>query len=273
MTITKNIRFYDNQFLDTSNTDVVTGEADHPFSNALSPVRSMTYVPDYSTYRTWHIEADFGYNAPVSLVAIVPKLGEVFNVSEAATITLKANNIDDFTSPPFSQTIVASDYGLFCHIDNSEGGYRYWRLDVDDSVNPLNDNPGYYPVELAYIYFGDHVNITERTINRGFSKQEVDPSRDQVSMSGTRYFEERQKYLELNSMGLGYMPADERRLLEQMFYDFGTHDPFFVSLDPSLEFSDYDWELTRFMRFKSAPTLRNFHSDVYSMAFSLQEVV
>ena len=69
------------------------------------------------------------------------------------------------------------------------------------------------------------------------------------------------------------MPASERRLIEQMFFDFGKHDPFFVALDPTLAFSTYDWELTKFVRFEGMPTQTNYYADVYSMAFNLVEAV
>jgi hypothetical protein len=274
MTMTRNIRFYDNQYLTDANTTKRTGESGYPFDNALTTIRSQVYVPTMATHRTWYLYCDFGWNAPISFLAVIGPLGEIFNVSSAAVITLKANNIDDFTgTTPYSETITASEYGLYKHIDNSDGGYRYWRLDVDDSTNPESSDLDDYPVKIGHIYFGDHVQITERTINSGFVKSEIDPSTGQTSMNGQKYFDNKQKYLSYAGLGLGYMPADERSLLEQMFYDYGKSDPFFISLDPSLKFSTYEWELSRLVRFDKEPQLTSFYSDIYSMTFSVSEAV
>ncbi len=264
MTISKNIRFFDNQFITASNTTVSSAEASYPFSNAVDTIRSKLYRP---TSNTWSLEWDFSYPAAISFLGIVGQLGEVFTISEAATITLKAENIAaSWTSPAFSETITASDYGAFLQIDNSTGGYRYWRLDVTDTDNPVAN-------EVGYIYLGNHTEIEERDINRGFDMSQIDPSKLMASVDGTEYADERQKFKTFSNLGLGYMSGSDRRAVEQMFYEFGKTQPLFVSLDPTLARSTYDWEQTRLMRFADEPSLTNFSNDIYSMSFNLREIV
>ena len=264
MTILKKIRFFDNQFIDESNSTASSEDASYPYSNALNTIRSKLYRP---TSNVWYIEWDFGWNADITFFGAIGKLSETFTVSEQATITLKANNIPSmWSSPPFEETITASDYAMYLQIDKDLSGYRYWRLDVDDSSNATQN-------EIGYIFLGNHVEVTERDINAKYSKTEIDPSIKTTSINGTQYYDERIKYLRIQNLGLGYMPADERRELEQMFYDFGKHDPFFCSLDPTLSYSTYDWELTRFFRFAAEPMSTNWYGDVFSMSFSLDEVI
>jgi hypothetical protein len=264
MSITKNLRFHWNQQISTGNSTVSSASGTYPFANALDPIRSKLYQP---TSNVWNIEWDFGWSAPNSFFGIVGTIDKPFTISEAATMTLKADNIpSNWTTPAFSSAIVPSDYGALLNMDNSGGGYRYWRLDVDDSLNPVQN-------EVGFMYLGDHVDITERDINRGFSKTLIDPTVLMRSVNGTLYSDKRQKRLMISNIGMGYIPGEERRLLEQMYWDFGIDTPLFVSLDPTLSFSTYDWELTRLVNFTAQPQFTNFSNDKYSMAFTLQESV
>jgi hypothetical protein len=264
MAITKNIRFFDNQYITSSNSTVSSEHASYDFDNVLDPIRSKLYQPNGTN--VWNIVWDLATTAPISFFGAIGKSPTSFTVSEAATITLQANNILSWSSPPFEETITPSDYGMFLQIDNSGGGYRYWKLDVDDSANPTQN-------EIGYMYLGDHVEIVNRDISKGFSKTIVDPSTQMVSLAGTRYFDERPKYMKFSNVGISHMEASERRKIEQMFFDFGIHDPFFVAFDPTLAFSTYDWELTKFVRFEGPPTQTNFYEDIFSMSFNLIEVV
>lgn len=264
MTITRHIKFFDNQFITDANTTKSSENSSYPFDNAIDNIRSKIFQP---TSNTWYLEFDFGYSAPVSFFGLVGKIDDPLTISETATVTLKASNIaSDWTSPPFSETLSPSDYGIFKHIDNASGGYRYWRLDVADTANPTQN-------EIGYIYLGDHALVTERTINKGFNKSIVDPTTLTRSINGAQYSDERIKYTKFAGLGLGYMPADERKILEQMFYDKGKNTSMFVCLDPLLDFSDYDWEYTKLVTFENMPNVTHFSDDIYSMAFSLVEVV
>ena len=264
MAVSKLTRFFDNQFITASNTTVSSSAAGYPFSNAVDTIRSKLWRP---TSNSWSLEWDYNYPAPISFLGIIGKLGEIFTISETATLTLKAENIAaSWTSPAFEQAVTPSDFGAFLQIDNSTGGYRYWRLECADTSNPTQN-------EIGFIYLGDHTQIEERDINRGYAMKQIDPSVLARSIDGTEYAEERQKYKTFTNLGMGYMSGSDRMALEQMFYEYGKSRPFFVSLDPALQRSTYDWELTRFVRFMSEPRLTNFSNDIFSMSFELKEAI
>jgi len=264
MAIGNSIRFFDNQYITVANSTVSSAHASYPFSNAIDTVRSRLYQP--ASTNVFSIEWDFGTASPISFFGAIGKISSPFVISSAAIVTLKANSVpSSWTSPPFEETITPSEHGMFLQIDNSGGGYRYWRLDVNDSVNPTRS-------EIGYMYMGDHVNVS-RAINKGFTKQYIDNSKISKSVDGTKYYDESQKYQQFSGLQLGHLPNADRVLLEAFIYEFGIHTPFFVSLDPDLSFSIYDYEYTKYCNFDKIPSFGNTFNDTFSMGFSLVEAI
>jgi len=265
MTITKHIRFMDNQYLTTSNTTASSEEALYPWSNALNDIRSKIYKP---TSNIFDITIDLGINLPVTFIGIVGPKDSVFSISDQATVTLQGNNINDFVTPPFDETLTVTQRGIFGVFDDESdaSSYRYWKLSIDDNTNPSI-------VNIGYIYLGDHIPLIERTISKGFGKQEIDPSIQLQSQNGTKYFDERPKSTLFSALLMSHMDADERRLIEQFFYDFGRHKRFFCSLDPSLLVSNSLDEMTRLFNFEGNPSLGHNFDDVYTVGFSLRESI
>jgi len=264
MAVTEHIKFFDNQYITASNSTVSSAHSSYPFANAIDTIRSRLYQPNGTN--VWSIEWDLGTSSPISFFGAVGKIQNAFTVSSVATVTLKANSIpSSWTSPPFEETITPSQFGMFLNIDNSGGGYRYWRLDVDDSSNSTQN-------EIGYMYLGDHVDVS-RTINRGFGKSYVDNTKVLSSVDGTKYFDETQKYMAFSGLNLGYLSNADRVRLEAFTYDFGIHKPFFVCLDPTLKFSTYDYEYTKLCHFPRIPNFSNAFNDTFNMSFDLQEVI
>lgn len=264
MAISNYIRFFDNQYITSANSTVSSANSSYPFSNAIDTIRSRLYQPNGTNI--WNIEWDLGTSSPISFFGAIGKIQSPFTVSSAATVTLKANSVpSSWTTPPFSQTITPSEHGMFLQIDNSGGGYRYWRLDVDDSSNATQN-------EIGYMYLGDHVDVS-RALNRGFTKQYVDKSNTMTSVNGTKYFDEFQKYISFNGLSLGHLSNADRVRLEAFIYEFGIHTPFFISLDPTLAFSTYDYEYTKYCTFSGIPSFSNTFNDTFSMSFSVEESI
>jgi len=262
MPVSPNICFADNQFLEASMMTVSSEDSDYPIENILDPIRSRLFKPLSNTF---NIVIDLGVNASVGFIGIVGPLSAYFGISDAATITIEANNINDFVSPPFTTTATPELTGVFKFVDGAND-YRYWKVSIDDNTNPTI-------MELGYLYFGDYLQLESRTLSKGFSSGVVDPTKQVTSMSGALYYDEKQKYHRFNGLSLGYIPAADRRLLEKMYYDNGKSTPMFVSIDPNLKISEEYGELTKLMVFENAPSVNHHFDDVYSVGFSLRESV
>jgi hypothetical protein len=126
-------------------------------------------------------------------------------------------------------------------------------------------------LEFAFIYLGDHTTITNTNWATGFSKELTDPSNVLQSESGALFFEKRPRYLTLNNCSIQLINAQEREDIEQLFYDIGTREPMFVSIDPDVSVSLALEELTRFMVMTQPPTLDHVLRDYYNISFQMRE--
>lgn len=215
---------------------------------------------------TW----DLGAATEIMFFACIGPINDVFSISSSATIKLYANSTNVWTSPALTITLTRDDRGIFQFLDDLAGStYRYWRFEIIDKSNPL----GPEGLKLAHIYLGDYITSVNRNLSSGFNKQYVDNSVRFESEGGAVYSQIKSRYVKFTGMELGYMEASERKELEQMFYDVGTFEAFYVSFDPTLLASTGLSELTRYVLFDDAPVFKHVKNDVFSLMMSLREVV
>jgi len=272
-----NIVFCDNQYLEASMITASSEESGYPIENIVDPIRSRIYKPTSNAFtltidriykptsNAFTLTIDLGVNASIDFVGMVGPISDYFGISDAATITLEANSINDFTTPPYSVSITPELTGIFKFLDGNTD-YRYWKWTIDDTGNPED-------VNIGYIYMGDYTQLADRTVSKGFSTTMVDPTKSTTSMDGTVYYDEKQKYHKFQGLSLGYIPADDRRSLEKLYWDNGKSTPMFVSLDPNLSFSEEYGELTKLVVWENAPSVTHHFDDVYSMSISLRESI
>jgi hypothetical protein len=219
-----------------------------------------------------HITVDFGYIARVTFLGMVGDISTNFKISGDATITIKANNINDFTSPPFSTSTNASEKGVFCHLDLTAGvddtSYRYWKIEITDKFN-VNGPEG---IEVGNIYLGDSTELS-RNVQEGFQFIEIDPSTKSESEAGVVFFDRRVKYGAFPRMTFFFIDRDDRDTFFNLFKFVGTTTPFYFSLDPELSISNDISEFTRFVVFESPPEYPHEKFENFSVDITLREVV
>ena len=111
-----NICFMENQQLTTTNVIASSEESGYPIENIVDPIRSRIYK---TTSNVFTLTIDLGVNASIDFVGMVGPISEYFGISDAATITLKANSIPaSWGSPPFSQVITPELTGIFAFLIN-----------------------------------------------------------------------------------------------------------------------------------------------------------
>ena len=238
-----------------------------------SDVTATSWLADEQRNHTseW-IRFDLGYNANIKALFIIGALDDVFTISESATITLKANNIDFWDSPPYSQSLTRLDGGIFQFLDDTsdtDTGYRYWKIEIIDRTNPL----GPEGLVFGHIYLGDYITLTSRNIQRGFTKTLYDPSIITESEEGALYFDEKSKYEKFDNMQMIHLDKDDRDTLNKMFRDLGKHTPFYLSIDPTGAFSNYLDELTKYVHFNSSPSFKHVNAGRFIMNMSFREVL
>lgn len=216
------------------------------------------------------IEIDLGNNAnDIGFFGLVTPTNSVFPLSNSATITLMGSNVASWTSPAVSFSLSQNDAGLLKFLDPATGDmrYRFWRLEWTDRLNA--NGAGW---EFSSIYLGTYLTLGKRNVNSGFSRQHRDLSTALQTESGAVYNNIRQRYVELSALTINYADADDRLNLEQFFYDFGLHRPFWVSIDPTEACHTLE-ELTRYVYFSAEPSFNHFKTNIYSMNFSVRDAV
>lgn len=230
-----------------------------------------SFVADHSRNHTHEsVVWDFGGTVAGDFFAVIGQINEVFTISDIATISLKANSVNNFTSPAFTATLTRTPDGIFAFNDGTASpNYRYWEfkfIDRENTVGPTG-------FSIANIYLGDYDTLTQTNVARGFQKNLVDLSVVSRSRAGSSFFREQAKYWSFQSMEIQNMTEDERTTFQDFFQLYGQHSPFYFSLDSSGVVSSSINELTKFVRFSGQPRFDHVVRDVYSMSFSLDEVV
>lgn len=216
------------------------------------------------------VQWDLGYNASITFFALICPAGERLNLSPSSTITLKANNVSDFTSPPLSVTLTPNEAGIYYFFaDGLDTGYRYWKFEFIDKFN----TEGPEGFTFGHLYLGDYTSLTTRNISTGIGFELADPSETISSENGVLYFDEKTKYSTFENLSFELIQRDDRDTLRNMFDRLGKTTPFYVSLDPALCISNDISEFTKYAVFENAPTFKHVIHDYFNMDFKIREVI
>ena len=225
------------------------------------------YTPDEARIHTseW-LKCDMQAGQEATFMALLGEVNSKFSLSTNAVVKFQANNLDDWSSPAINQT-VAVEKGAVMAFTTSPSSYRYWRILITDRENPL----GPTGLTFSHAYIGDYTTVTNTNIASGFSKSFVDPSESQESEAGALYFEERPRYMTIESAQIQLITNTERDELEQLFFDLGVRTPFYVSIDPELQVSTSLYDMTRLMIMTAAPSFDHVFRGYWNINFSMRE--
>lgn len=232
-------------------------------------ISSDPFIADEQRNHTseW-VQCDLGVPQLATFGGILSGIDKIFTLSTSATIKCRANNIDYWVSPPVDITITPGQISAMALLDTANSAtYRFWRFEIMDRKNFR----GPEGLEFAFMYIGDHTTIVNTNWATGFSKELTDPSNLLQSENGALFFEKRPRYLTINNCSIELINAQEREDIEQLFYDIGTRQPMFVSIDPDVAVSLSLEELTRFMIMTRPPKLDHILRDYYNISFEMRE--
>lgn len=213
------------------------------------------------------LQCDMGAQQTATFVSLLSGIDQTFALSELSTVTVQANNIDLWTSPAFSIVIPWNKLGIFGFFDSTSSDYRYWRVVVQDRLNTL----GPTGITIAYAYIGDHVTVTNTNIASGITRSLNDPSNTLQSENGALFVETKARYASYSSCQIQLITGNEKRAIEQFFYDVGVRTPFFISFDPGLNITSSLAELTNWVVMTQAPTFVQVFAAYFNISFSMRE--
>ncbi len=217
-----------------------------------------------------YITFDFGYQQSIKFIALISPKDIIFPFSSGAVIKIQASNIADWVTPDFEQSLEVSTKGAFTFLDaDTDTAYRFWRIFIQDPMAP--DGPESF--KIGQVYIGDYMTFPERPIAYGFSKGANDFSVPSESESGTRYFDKKIQSYGFQNVQIDIAERDDKDEVESLWERFGTHTPFFVSLDPEKTFTNTIAETTKFVFFDTKPNQVHSFRDFFTMQFSFSEAI
>lgn len=240
------------------------------YTTSADIVSTSFFATEQRNHTSEYCIFDMGYSAEILFFSVISPLDEVFSISNSATITLEASNLNQWSSPPLSITLTRNDFGIYQFLDHiTDTKYRFWRFKIVDKYNPR----GPEGISIGHIYIGDYITLDSRSVKKEFSKKVVDNSEQVQSENGTLYFNRKPKYTSFSSLVIPYIPRSDKDTLEQMFFNLGKTTPFFISLDPTLMISDELSEFTKYVVFTEEPNFQHVFSDKFDMTLQLKELL
>lgn len=240
------------------------------FTTALDLSGTSIYADSQRNHTEEYAIFDLGLRYPLTFVSLLGQIGTSFLLSNSATITIQASNVNLWDSPPLSQVISSTDKGAMRFIDDiTDTNYRYWKIKIVDRTNPLGGNN----IGISNLYIGDYQTILNRNINVGFNYSLNDRSKVVESESGVMYSDVKSKFMSIGSLNLGVLDQSDKDAMLAMFERLGITQSFFISLDPTNIITADLFELTKLVKFAESPSFQHIIRDIFTMQLSVREVI
>lgn len=233
------------------------------FRTTNTPAAGIT--ADERAYHTseW-ILVDLGVAQECTFAAMIPPNGETFSLTENATVKLQGNNINVWTAPNYDTEMEVDGLGAFL-APTDAGAHRYWRIKIVDPTNSL--------ISVAAAYIGDSYIPVNTNLTNGFTRQSNDQSIRVYSESGARYVDERPKVTTISSAKVEFLKDDDLYDAEQLMYELGQSENFFLCMDPTSNVSSRLSKMTHYVSLDGPASFQHVLGGYYHTSFQLREVI
>lgn len=229
-----------------------------------------SFSGDASRIHTSEIfDFDFRYTNQVDFIAILPAADEYLDFSDSVTITLKASNITGaWSSPAFNTTLTFNAKGIVKYLDTTATqNYRFWRLEIIDKQNANGPN-----LSMNYIYLGPYDTVETININRPYRINYSDPSTASTTISGAKYFFERNRLQNFSNITFPFLEGTDYDTIKAFTDKVGRTKRFLIAIDPLECVSDLI-DLTALVRMDNEAEYTNNGAGRYQMTMNVGEVV
>lgn len=162
-------------------------------------------------------------NEPIDSVALVfPPSGH--KLTDQATITLKGNHSNSWSSPAVSQSLtIDEEVGVATHFFTTDQAYRYWCIEISDP-----ENPNLY-VELSKVIIAKATNLGKAP-SVGFVYSVSDRTKEDATDYGQRYHDILPNFQRL-SFNFSLLTFDQFETLVNIYNRVGTVLPIAMAFD------------------------------------------
>lgn len=208
--------YYDNKWLGPGNKSASSEAAGFPLTNLNDYIVATKWRAAGKTDEWVKYDAGSGNTIAVEDVGIIGH-----NFSSGCTVKVQGNASDVWTSPSVDETVTYRA-GIM-HKAFTGGAYRFWRVSIADSGNPLPY------VEMGYLFIGASLELGDIWY-REFPMQDNDTSMMKKTRSGQSYGNI--GYYERSfSIQFPRVEATRQALLDAWWGFVGMHYPFIIFID------------------------------------------
>lgn len=210
------------------------------------------------------LKIDMGIPQVPDFACLIPVNGEAFGLLPGGAVYLQGNNVDLWVSPQESERMSVDYKGAFIAPEDLEP-CRYWRILIQDYANNA--------IKVAQAYIGTAYIPVNTNISTGFARASRDLSIRSFSENGTMFVDRRPKNLFVSSLQMQYAKDDDRTDFEQLMYDLGNENPFYLVIDPAVAIADSLSDMTHYVTLDSDATFTHVINDYFSASLSVREVI
>ncbi len=244
---------------DDTETTVRSGGEDpfYPLSNLKHPHALKTFRSTSSA--TSVLVFDMQSAATIdSFLAVGSSIGTL----DLTAVTIEANALDTWTSPPFSSTVTDFDYSAnFASKFFTAQTYRYWRLTLVGTADY---------VEVGKIFLGSSVSLTSNNIDIGFEHGQRSLSTTVTGRYGQRFIDTIPGVKTFKG-SIGLMTMAEQATIEEMYAYCDVSEPVWLVLDPDELIVTNKDVLSGYFYFAERPSFKSDFFGLYSTSFGLEE--
>lgn len=236
------------------------------FDTASDSTGGLSYTADTLRINTseW-ILWDMGIASNPTAFMMCDQRNRAVKLSPNGSFYIEGNESNNFTSPSFSQQLTYDDeiLGLINDSGLHTQSLRYWRVRFEDQ-NPY----GY--IQIGAFFLGTAFEPVRGRLSFPLQSNYDDRSVTVTSEGGQVFsdiYEQSQRY-SLKWIGL---QKEDKEDLNQIFSDYGTHSPFFISLDTDSVYSTSKNRMYKFVRFQDEPTWEIVTPNNFNCTMTLRE--
>ena len=208
---------------------------------------------------------DLGYSMDISFFALMPQRNYSNMLTVGATINISASNVNDITTAPLSVNVGSGVEGIYYFLEaGTPISYRYVWITIVDPANPFGPN-----LVFSQMFLGGYIALPNRTVDANFTVQEVDRALRTESQAGGLYFERYGRHKRFSNLKFSNMTRVETTAVQQLYYDIGKSNNFYLSLDSGLFNNDVE-QFTNIGVFENDPTITAKQANYFDANFEFR---
>jgi len=237
------------------------------FDTTSDDTGALSYIADsLKITENEFIVFDMGISCNPTAFVLLGNRNSPIAISPGATIKIQGSETDVWTSPSYEATISYNSRAFFKF--DADGFHsdplRFWRVSISDLTNANRY------IEVNSLFLGEHLSVSRGAVQFPFRGTMLDLSKTSISENGQTFTDihPQSESWELQWFGL---TIDDKEQMDLFFENYGTHSPFFVSMDREQVLSSEPEYYVRYVKRTAEPRYELISPGVYNLTMTIRE--